>query len=300
MKIKMQHPKETDPRFIFLKSKIFLFIAIAVIGVIVIVFFVGKQRGMFVKTEDFYFITLKATGLYNGMPVKVSGFKIGRIKDMKLQDDGTVKVTLSIEQSHIRWFREGSVAILTKEGFIGDSYIEILPGKGHHLKPGQSIKFFRQAGLEEIAAELKSEISEILSGLKETINYINQPQGSIKKSIENIEKISENLIITTQKANQLLEELNKRTPQITEKTEKTLHELIELINLAKALTKELNETAHTIKGLTTKDLPVMVEQAKKSMQELDEILQSIKGLWPIREGIKRQEIKPIESDSYEP
>lgn len=295
----MQKIRQTDPRFVFLKSKIFLFISIALIGTIIILFFIAKQKGIFTKTEYFYFKTNKATGLYNGMPVKVSGFKIGRLQEMKLENDGTVRVILSIEQSHTKWFREGSVALLTKEGFIGESYIEILPGSGQPLKPGQSIKFFRQAGFEEIAAELKTEISEILSGIRETVNYINNPEGNIRKSIENIEKISENLIKTTDKINQLLDELNRKAPSITEKSEKSLEELIQLIKSAKNLLNELNETAQTIKGTTKQDLPAMVEQAKKSMQDLDEILQSIKGLWPIREGIKKPEIKPIEADSYE-
>lgn len=299
----MKEIRESDPRFIFLRGKIFLFIAIALIGILILLFFIGKQRGIFIKTEEFYFITSKATGFFKGMPVKVSGFKIGRIKDMKLQDNGFVKVTLSIEQAHAKWFKEGTVAMLTKEGFIGESYIEILPGYGQPLQPGYSIKFFRQVEIEDIAQELKREISEILTGLKETINYINEPRGDIKKSLENIERISHNLIETTEQTNKLLKELNRKTPEITERSKKTLDELTGLIqetkNSVERLSKELNEITHNIKGTTGKDLPVMIEQAKKSMQDIDEILQSIKGLWPIREGIKKQEIKPVEADSYE-
>lgn len=291
--------KETDPRFIFLKGKILLFIVIALTGALIFLYFAGKQRGFFTKTKEFYCLTSKATGLYKGMAVRVSGFKIGRVKDMQLQDDGFVKLILSIEETHSKWFKEGTVAILAKEGFIGESSIEILPGNGQPLKPGQTIKFFKQPGIEEIAGELKDEISSILKGIKETIDYINKPQGNIKKSIENIEKISRNLIATTEKINRLLDEINRKTPEIADKSEKTLQELTELIKSLQKLSKELNETATEIKGAAKKDLPVMIEQTKKSMQDIDEILQSIKGLWPIREGIKRQEIKPIEADSYE-
>lgn len=291
--------KETDPRFIFLRTKIILFIAIAVIGALIFLYFAGKQRGIFIKTKEFYCITSKATGIYIGMPVKVSGFKIGRIKDMELQDNGIVKLTLSVEEKHTIWFKEDTVAILTKEGFIGESYIEIIPGKGASLKAGQSIKLLRQAGIEEIAGELKVEISEILKGLRETIDYINEPKGNIKKSIENIEKISYNLIEITEQANKLLQQLNRETPEIAEKSKKAIENLTELIKALQKLTKELNETAIIIKEVTKKDLPFMIEQTKSSMQDIEEILQSIKGLWPIREGIKKQQIKPIESDSYE-
>ncbi len=134
------------------------------------------------------------------------------------------KTNLSIDHSHAKWFREGSVAILTKEGFIGEYYIEILPYIGHSLK----------------------------------------------------------------------------APQIAQKTEKAIEEITELAKSLQKLSKKLNETATTIKSSTKKDIPSIIEQAKKSMQDADEILQSIKGLWPIREGIKKQEIKPVESDSYEP
>ncbi|WP_353683667.1 MlaD family protein [Thermodesulfovibrio sp. 3907-1M] len=295
----MQKIKQTDPRFIFLKGKVFLFIAIALIGVSILLFFIAKHRGVFIKTENFYFITTKATGLYSGMPVKLSGFKIGRVKDMQLQDNGFVKVILSIEENQAKWFKEGTVAIFAKEGFIGESYIAILPGDGKPLKPGQSIKFFKQTGIEEIAGELKGEISDILQGIRETINYINEPQGNIKKSIENIEKISRNLIETTEQINRLLKELNRKTPEIAEKSDKALQELTELIKSLQRLSQELNETAKVIKGATKEDLPIMVERAKKNMQDLDEILQSIKGLWPIREGIKPQKIKPVEADTYE-
>lgn len=291
--------KQKDPRFIFLKGKIILFIAFALIGALIFLYFIGKQRGLFTKTKDFYCVTSKATGVYTGMSVKISGFKIGRVKNMELLDNGFVRITISIEERYVKWFKEGTVAILKKEGFIGESFIETLPGDGSPLKHQQTIKFFRQAGLEEIASELKVEISEILKGVRETINYINEPQGNIKKSIENIEKLSSNLIDTTEKLNQLLNELNIKIPQIAQKSEKTIDELAELIKSLQKIARELHETSLMIKGTAKKDLPIMIEQTKKSMQDLDEILQSIKGLWPIRGGIKKQEIKPVETDSYD-
>lgn len=291
--------KETDPRFIFLRGKILIFLITAILGALIFLYFAGKERGFLIKKKDFYCLTSKATGLYVGMPVRISGFKIGRLKKMELQEDGFVKLTLSIEESHSKWFKDGTVAVFSKEGFIGESYIEILPGKGQPLKPGQTIKFFRQAGIEEIAGELKEEISEILKGVKETINYLNAPEGNIKKSINNIEMISHNLIETTNQLNALLFELNKKIPHIADNSDKTLEEIRELVRLLQNLSKELYDTATAIKGLTKKDMPFIIEQTKKSMQDIDEILQSVKGIWPIREGIKKKEIRPVEVDTYD-
>lgn len=309
----MQEIKETDPRFLFLKGKVFLFSVIALISGLVILFLIAKQRGLFVKMDEIYFITERATGLSTGMPVKVSGFKIGRLKSMKLQDDATVKVILFIEHSQMKWLRTDSFAILTKEGLIGESIIEIIPGRDRQLKPGESIRFEKSKGIEEMAGELKGELTGIIEGIKELLNYINSPQGDIKKSLSNLQKVSGNLIKTTESMNKLLEELQRRTASIGDKTEETIaetkkriEELSGLITTTKEsinnISRELLETAKTIKDTTdrsSKDIPVVLEQTKRSLQDLEDILQSIKGMWPIRSGIKKIEIKPLEGDTYE-
>lgn len=309
----MQEIKETDPRFLFLKGKVFLFSVIALVSGLVLLFLIAKQRGLFVKMDEIYFITERATGLSTGMPVKVSGFKIGRLKSMKLQDDATVKVILSIEHSQMKWLRTDSFAILTKEGLIGESIIEIIPGRDRELRPGESIRFEKLKGIEEMAGELKGELTDIIKGIKELLNYINSPQGDVKKSLSNLERVSANLIKTTESMNRLLEELQRRTVSIGDRTEDTIaetkkrmEELSGLINGAKEsidnISKELLETAKTIKDTTdrsSKDIPVVLEQTKRSLQDLEDILQSIKGMWPVRSGIKKIEIRPIEGDTYE-
>ncbi len=291
--------KETDLRFIFLRTKVFLFLLMSIGAMILFLYFVGVQRGIFTKKQEFYCLTSKANGMYIGMPVKVSGFKIGRVKDMQLEDSGLVKLTLSVEQNQSKWFRQGTLALLTKEGFIGETYIDILPGDGKPLKPHQTIKFIKQASLDEIANRLSSEISQALKGINKTIDYINEPQGSVKRSLKNIEKTSQNLIDITNNLNKLIDELNKETPKISNKSQQTLDEITKLAKSLQDLTIKLNKSAEQINKATKDDLPIILEQTNKSLQDVDDILQSVKGLWPIREGIKKQAIKPIEADSYE-
>jgi len=309
----MAEIKETDARFLLLRGKVILFAGIALAGIITLPFLIAKQKGLFQKTEEVYFVAERATGLYTGMPVKVSGFKIGRLKDMELQDDATVRITLSIEASQMKWLREDSYALLTKEGLIGESIIEIIPGRGRNLMQGERINFERLKGIEEMAGELKGEITVILNEIKELLTYINAPQGDVKKSLSNLQKISEELIETTRSTNKLLEELNVRLTSIGDKTEDTLdetkrrlEELSGLINTARisidSLSRELLETTKDIKALTgqsSKDIPQLLEHTKRSLQDVEEILQSIKGIWPIRTGIKKEEVRPIEGDTHE-
>ncbi|MCX7794111.1 MAG: MlaD family protein [Thermodesulfovibrionales bacterium] len=309
----MQEIKETDPRFLFLKGKVWLFSVIALLSGLLLLFLIAKERGLFVKMQDVYFIADRATGLSVGMPVKVSGFKIGRLKEMQLQDDASVKVILSIESSHMKWLRTDSFAILTKEGLIGESIIEVIPGRERQLRPGEPIRFERLKGIEEMAGELKQELTDIIGGIKELLDYINSPRGEIKRSLSNIQKVTENLIETTESMNKLLEELNRRAVSIGESTEDTLaetkrrlEEISGLITTTREsidrLSKELIDTAKTIKetvDLSSKDIPAILENTRRNLEDIEDILQSIKGLWPVRSGIKKIEIKPLEGDTYE-
>lgn len=306
--------RETDPRFLFLRGKLILFAGIALMGTLIVLFFIAKQKRLFVKTDEVYFIADRATGLYTGMPVKVSGFTIGRLKSMKLRDDARVLVTLSIDASEMRWLREGSYAILKKEGLIGESVIEIIPGSGRPLRTGGEVSFEKQKGIEEMAGELKAEITDILKEIKKLLVYINEPEGDIKRTLSNMERISADLIKATDSLNRLLEELNKRTATVGSKAEsalssadRRLEELSGLIKTAKEsledIHKQLLETTKTLRETTqkaSKDVPRLLRQTEKGLQDMEEILESIKGLWPIRKGIRRQEIRIIEGDTAKP
>jgi phospholipid/cholesterol/gamma-HCH transport system substrate-binding protein len=313
--------KETEARFVFLRGKVFLFIGVAFLGTLLLLFLIAKQRGLFMKTEEVYFIAERATGMYTGMPVKVSGFKIGRIKEMKLLDDARVKVVLSIESPQMKWLREDSYALLTKEGLIGESVIEIIPGKGRNLRPHEALNFEKLKGFEEMAQELKAELTVIIHEIKELLHYINSPQGDIKKSLANLEKVSEGLIALTSEAkvtiedtDKLIKELDGSVANVTVKAEvtldetrKRLEELSGLIsdtrNSLNKITENIIHTTQNLKeatGKTSKDIPLLLQKTERSLQDVEEILQSIKGLWPLRSGIKKEAVRPLSGDTYAP
>ncbi len=62
------------------------------------------------------------------MPVKLSGFRIGRIHKIALDDQAKVIVRLKIDRKYSKWIRADSVATFRQEGLVGDRIIDVSVG----------------------------------------------------------------------------------------------------------------------------------------------------------------------------
>jgi phospholipid/cholesterol/gamma-HCH transport system substrate-binding protein len=314
--------QETDKRFIGIEKKIGLFVIIAVAGIVTAMAFIGIQHGVFTPKTKIYFIADSGQGINEGTAVKLSGFKIGKVTRLSLDDVARVKVELSINTKYMKWIRTDSKARLFKEGFIGDSVIEITPGssKAKQVAENEIIAFERAKGLAEIAEELKEEIKPVLIDAKEIIHYINDPQGDVKQTLKNLKIFSEGLPATKQRLDSLLADADKGVNTSVKKINSLLDSAKQTINTVDGLVKKVD-----------KDIPVMLERANKSVENIQktteeikkateqaapqipsliekgndvaegakEAVDSVKKTWPVRLFIKTPEEKTLKLDSYE-
>ncbi|MDI6727878.1 MAG: MlaD family protein [Thermodesulfovibrionales bacterium] len=318
----MELMKETDERFIGIEKKIGLFVFIAIAGIVTAMAIIGIQHGVFTPRTKIYFIADSGQGINEGTAVKLSGFKIGKVARLSLDDVARVKVELSINTKYMKWIRTDSKARLFKEGFIGDSVIEITPGseKAKQVTENGIIEFERAKGLGEIAEELKEEIKPVLSDVKEIIHYINNPQGDIKQTLKNLRKISEDLPETQQNLNALLKDANKGVNATTKKIDSVLDStkqtMITVDDLIKKVDKDIpnilektnksleniQKTTEEIKKATEQTapkIPSMLKKGEDAAEGAKEITDSAKKIWPIRLFIKEPEEKTLDVDSYE-
>ena len=120
--------KEEDTRFKHLEKKIGLFAAIAIAGAVAVVLFIGADKDLLTPKYRLKFTTEKGTGFSKGMPVKLSGFRIGRIKNISLNEQAMVDIDMDIAEKYQKWIKTDSMAKLVKEGLVGDSIIEVSVG----------------------------------------------------------------------------------------------------------------------------------------------------------------------------
>ncbi|MBA4349537.1 MAG: MCE family protein [Thermodesulfovibrio sp.] len=310
--------KETDPRFINVEKKIGMFVLIAIAGIALVIAFIGIQQDVFTSKTEIYFITDSGEGITEGMAVKLSGFKIGKVKKLNLDDVAKVKVELSINTRYMKWIKTDSKARLAKEGLIGDSIIEITPGsaKASQIAEKGMISFARARGLSDIAEELKEEVTPVLTEIKEIIHYVNDPQGDIKHTLKNISKLSDEVFTTKQHLDNLLKDaggsMKKIDPLLdsTKKTMTTVESMVQKIDkdlpsmmekIDKSLTN-VQKMTDDIKKATEQSapkIPSLVEKGDDIAGGTKEIIDSVKKMWPIRSFIKNPEEKTLKVDSYE-
>ncbi|MCE5194366.1 MAG: MlaD family protein [Nitrospiraceae bacterium] len=274
--------KETDPRFINLGRKAVLFFAIAVIGIIATLIFIGMESGIFTKTFRIHLTVEKGTGFFEGMPVKLSGFKIGKIQELSLDENAKVKVVLTINKKYQKWIRQDSKALLGKEGLIGESIIAITVGSMDKpiIQNDSSIQFEKGKGVEEILEEVKPLIGEI----KNILVYINDPQGDLKKTISNLKTLSSGLLNTRANVDKAISNI---TPAMA-KLDRTMD--------------NLEKTTAKLKDAVDKSspkIPAVMSKTEDALDGTDEVVRSLKQIWPIRLFIEEPKNKQIYGDSYE-
>lgn len=315
--------EETDQRFIGIEKKIGLFIIIAIIGVLTVIAFIGIQHDVFTPKTRIYFMADSGQGISEDMAVELSGFKIGKVERLSLDDVARVKVELSINTKYMKWIKTDSKARLIKEGLMGDSAIvEITPGSADAeqvLEDGM-IAFERVKGLSEMAEELKDEITPVLTDIKQIIRYVNDPQSDIKQTLGNLRKLSEDISTTRQHLDTLLQNAEKNVNETitkmnllldsAEQTITTADNIIEkidrdiphMVEIANKSLKNIETTAEEIKRTVERSAPQILSTVEKAGDVVDstkEVADSVKKIWPIRSYIKAPEEKTLKMDSYE-
>lgn len=255
--------KEKDPRFRRLELKLGILVVVAILGIIIMLVFIGREKDLFAKTFSLYFVSDSGRELTVGMPVKLSGFRIGKVKEMELTDDAEVRVTLEIYSKYQKWLTSGTRAKLVKEGFIGEPFVQISvesPG-GPMISDGEMLVFSRRVALEEVINEVKPVLNEI----KEMIHYTNDPEGDIKTTLGNIREVTseirdakeelgavvrESAAMATS-AREMVDKLNERTAPMVDSTARVLDNLDKITTRMVPLMDRLDNIAANTEEATT-------------------------------------------------
>ncbi len=303
----MDDTRDTDPRFRHLEKKVGIFVLLMIVGLMVVIFFVGRERDLFTKKYILYATTESGMGFTKGMPVNLSGFKVGRIHELSLDEDAKVRVAIKINKKYQKWIRRGSVTRLLKEGFIGKPVLEITVGNPLKLKfeEGEELPFERIGGFESLVEKARPVLKEV----EEIIKYVNNPEGDIKITLNNVRKISSELVSTSKEmsdtikeikstavqANILLGSLNEDAMPMVGKVDGLLDKALNIVsnveNLSKrlpAITEKTEETIENMRMLSEilagegTDLRGLIKDSADVLKDTKELLKGLKGTWPIR------------------
>lgn len=307
--------QEEDVRFKHLEKKIGIFAAVAIAGVIAGVFLIGADKDIFTPKYQLKFTAEKGTGFSRGMPVKLSGFRIGRVKTISLNQKAMVDIVIEIDKEYQKWIKSDSSAKLIKEGLVGDNIIEVAVGSpaGKILKNGDIIRFEKTKGLEEVANDIADKVKPVLIEVRDIISYINDPNGDIKQSLKNVNMLTQELHGTREHVDALLVTSKENIGAITRNGTTVLNNANEKINaLGPTLEKvdrsmakiegslppllqkidasldHVEKTAQQVQKASEKAMPrvpQLVNSAEDVMQGADTLMNALKDIWPIKNHV---------------
>lgn len=118
-----------------------LFMVVCTLGIAGIIAVFGQIR--FQQEKSYNAVFANVTGLRDGNFVRIAGVEVGKVKEITVNDDATVTVRFSADDSVV--LTQGSKAVIRYENLIGDRYLALEEGAGsiQRLQPGQTIPIQR-------------------------------------------------------------------------------------------------------------------------------------------------------------
>jgi phospholipid/cholesterol/gamma-HCH transport system substrate-binding protein len=314
---------DKDERFKKLFGKAAIFILLAVIGMGLVFLWTGVKKGAFTPKSPIYFVADSGQELSEGMPVKFSGFKIGKLSTLTLDEQGHVQVEVSIETKYLGLIRQDAVMSLKKEGVIGDGVLDI--SRGSEDKPillaGGKVRFERANGLEQAVVDLKNRITPILDDVH---LMLSAPNGDVRQTLKNLHQFTADFNGTRQRLDQVLDSvdgnLNKEVGPLLRSlrqsaanaetmTAKIDHDLPALLKKADSSMESLRVTSESIKDAvqgSAPQLPGILGEARETLGKTremvgttQEVVDSLSTSWPLKSVVPAPETGPVRMDSHD-
>ena len=273
-----------DKNFKSIEVKVGIFIALILALSIFILIYIGYKKEIFSKKISYYVISKTGENIERGIPVRLSGFKIGQVENVFLNNIDYVKVEIRILEKYQKWFRQDSRIILDQEGIIGNSYLKLIPGteKTAQLPPGAEIFLDKVAGLNEILVEAQPVINDlkvIVSNVRIITDQFLDKNGSMQRILSNLEQITEKLnknrglIYYVTEDQRPVQKLDK----ILSATDNLMNSIDRLLQNATMRVSDLEPIQDEILGIT-KDARSFVQELQGIRADISPILENVKDI----------------------
>ena len=210
--------------------KVGLFVVITSVLIIASVLYLAYSKGFFTREYIYTLSSKSGEDLTEGMPVLFSGYKIGRVETLELNDQGILLIKIRIPEQHSKWIRSDSTFSLYKP-LIGSSRLIIATENLN--SPALSPKT-----IPEIV---------MVNDINETIKKVQPTLAKVDKVVTNIERITANLADPQGNVNKILSHSEKLTGNLAKKDT-----LIEMATGTPESAQSVNESLKKIRDLLAK------------------------------------------------
>lgn len=259
-----------------------LFAAITIAIIVFATVRVGDQSVVAGGAYELFVIFPNAQGLYPKASIEIAGVNVGIVRQVDLTQDGKAQVSMGIRRKvHIP---ENSKAYLRSRGFLGESYIELLPGDSSlpPLKAGQFITQTEGGGdLSDMIDQFNSIGTDVKAISKTVRGWTDEEQGgAIATTVNNmndfVKVLREVSVRNEENMNKILENMAGLTHDIREMVQASKSDVENSMDRVASITKKIDEGRGTI-GKLIND-PDTVEKLNDSLDSLSEALGGYKNM----------------------
>ena len=234
------------------EAKVGLFVGCTAILVVLALLYLAAGKGVFETTYTFTLSSKSGDSFAEGMPVVFSGFNIGKVQALELNDQGIVLIKIKIPDRHVKWIRSDSTFILYRP-LIGSASIVVntpnlksAPLDTRKIKEVVIINDINDA-IAKIEPVLER-LTEIADNVENLTYNLSDPKGDLSRVLGNAEKITTNLA-------------SKKS-------------LVEMAVSDEESVKALNDSLKKLKDITTK-VDMMADKTDKEIYGTDGALPQV-------------------------
>lgn len=175
-------------------AKLGIFIFLGSTLLVIGIFLLGNKDQLFASTFTIKTYFENIEGLRSGASVRFGGIDVGAVKDIKITDDasGRVEVSMRIKTEIKRFIRKNSIASIETEGLVGNKIVMITMGSDSFepISDGGIIQSKEPLGFAAVIEETQGILAftkEMTKDLSEVMSKINRGEGTIGKILNDEE-----------------------------------------------------------------------------------------------------------------
>ena len=276
-------------RFKVKEFRVGIFVLTLLLAVAAVIIYVGIKKEIFAERIDFIVLSNTGENIERGIPVRLSGFKVGQVEGIELSGVDIVHIKIRILKRYNKWFRRDTRIILDQEGVIGNSYLKVIPGSKSSpiLNEGDEITLSKIAGVKELLAELDpvlEDLKVIVANIRNITDQFLDPNGTMQTVLLNMENITTDILESEGLLYYLTEDPRpvQKVDQLLTRTDVLMQSMDGLLKNATArvgdmapieeeflaITKDARELVNEFKGIR--------EDISPSLKNIDAITREIK------------------------
>ena len=185
----MERPSVQQPSVKHLGVKVGAVLTLIPVVAIGLLLYALYARGVFEPAQALTLIAPDAEGVVVGMPIMFSGFPIGQVSSMALDELGQVRIEVRIKKKDARWLRTSSVFSLEKQ-LLGGAKIRAASARMQDPElPAASERTLISKDAAQDIPQVIARANSILQNMDEII----RPDSSFNQTLANLKSVTERM-----------------------------------------------------------------------------------------------------------